>query len=74
MKKVNISEDKLKKALREIFKEEVLNKNGADPQHPFGRKGTDFEGVEDGHGESIVGDPVDPTVYDKNAPDGIVNA
>lgn len=66
MKKVNISEDKLKKALREIFKEEVLNSEYADNQHPFGRKGTPEEGTEDGHGESIVGKPVDPTIYQPN--------
>ena len=65
MKKVNISEDKLKKALREIFKEEVYQSN-QDPfadQKEFKREGTPYENVEDGHGESIVGKPVDPTIY-----------
>ena len=74
MKKVNISEDKLKKALREIFKEEILNNdepNAATPRDPFGqdaleRKGTPYENREDGHGESIVGKPVDPTIYQPN--------
>ena len=64
MKKVNISEDKFKKALREIFKEEVLNGEAPDNQHPFGRKGTPYENVEDGHGESTVGHG--PDYLDKN--------
>ena len=68
MKKVNISEDKLKKALREIFKEEMYQSNYepfAD-QSEFEREGTPYENVEDGHGESIVGKPVDPTIYQPN--------
>lgn len=68
MKKVNISEDKLKKALREIFKEEMYQSNYepfAD-QKEFKREGTPYENVEDGHGESIVGKPVDPTIYQPN--------
>ena len=67
MKKINISEEKLKKALKEIFKEEVYQSN----QEPFAgqeleRKGTPYENVEDGHGESIVGKPADPTIYKPN--------
>jgi hypothetical protein len=68
MKKINISEDKLKKALREIFKEEMYQSNQepfAD-QSEFKREGTPYENVEDGHGESIVGKPVDPTIYQPN--------
>ncbi len=68
MKKVNISEDRLKKALREIFKEEMYQSNYepfAD-QREFKREGTPYENVEDGHGESIVGKPVDPTIYQPN--------
>lgn len=68
MKKVNISEDRLKKALREIFKEEMYQSN-QDPfadQREFKREGTPYENVEDGHGESIVGKPVDPTIYQPN--------
>ena len=68
MKKVNISEDRLKKALREIFKEEMYQSNYepfAD-QKEFKREGTPYENVEDGHGESIVGKPVDPTIYQPN--------
>ena len=72
MKKINISEEKLKKALREIFKEEMMNNdnpNAATPQDPFGqdglsREGTPYEGVEDGHGESTVGHG--PDYLDKN--------
>ena len=69
MKKINISEDKLKKALREIFKEEVLNGEYADNQHPFGREGTPEEGVEDGHGYGIVGNTAkgDQTQYNPTA-------
>jgi len=68
MKKINISEDRLKKALREIFKEEMYQSN-QDPfadQREFKREGTPYENVEDGHGESIVGKPVDPTIYQPN--------
>ena len=68
MKKVNISEDKLKKALRGIFKEEMYQSNYepfAD-QKEFKHEGTPYENVEDGHGESIVGKPVDPTIYQPN--------
>ena len=68
MKKINISEEKLKKALREIFKEEIYQDN-RDPfadQKNFEREGTPYENVEDGHGESIVGKPVDPTIYQPN--------
>ena len=63
MKIVNISEDKHKAALRKLFKEEVLNGQDPDNQHPFGRLGTDQENTEDGHGESIVGKNVDQTNY-----------
>ena len=68
MKKVNISEDRLKKALREILKEEMYQSNYepfAD-QKEFKREGTPYENVEDGHGESIVGKPVDQTIYQPN--------
>ena len=72
MKKINISEEKLKKALREIFKEQMMNNdnpNAATPYDPFGRdglsrEGTKYEGVEDGHGESTVGRG--PDNFDKN--------
>lgn len=68
---VNISEEKFRRALREVFKQEVgalNNDEAATPHDPFGqdgleRKGTPYEGVEDGHGESIVGKPSDPTIY-----------
>ena len=37
MRKVNISEEKLKKVLREVFKEEVLNNDGHESNpDPFG--------------------------------------
>ena len=35
MKKINISEEKFKRALREVFKEEVLNGPNADNQNPL---------------------------------------
>ena len=60
---VNISEEKFKRALREVFKEQVLNGEYPDNQHQFGRLGTDQENTEDGHGESIVGKNVDQTNY-----------
>ena len=58
MKKINISEEKLKKALREIFKEQMMNNdnpNAATPYDPFGQDGFGREGIEDEHGESTVG-------------------
>ena len=67
MKKINISEEKLKKALREIFKEQMMNNdnpNAATPQDPFGQDGFSREVVEDGHGESTVGRG--PDNFDKN--------
>lgn len=67
---INISEKKFMKALRRIVEMEDVYNN----YEPFEREGTPYENVEDGHGESIVGKNIDPTVYDKNAPDGIVNA
>ena len=68
MKKVNISEDRLKKALREVFKEEVLNGENPDNQHPLGREGGELEmGVgDDGsmrHDVGIVDTPEDLTNY-----------
>jgi hypothetical protein len=75
---VNISEKKFMKALRHIVTEEAPS--NYDPfadqiadKKKFSRLGTPYEGNQDGHGESTVGEPVDPTVYDKNAPDSIVN-
>jgi hypothetical protein len=69
---VNISEEKFRRALREVFKQEVgalNNDEAATPHDPFGqdgleRKGTPYEGVEDGHGESTVGRG--PDNFDKN--------
>ena len=66
MKKVNISEDKLKKALREIFKEEMYQSN----QEPFADQTKEKElemGVgDDGsmrHDAGIVDTPEDLTNY-----------
>jgi hypothetical protein len=66
-KTIKITEDKFKRVLREVFKEEIYQDN----RDPFAdqrmeREGTPYEGVEDGHGESIVGKPVDPTIYQPN--------
>lgn len=70
MKKINISEDKLKKALREIFKEEMYQSN-QEPfagQNKFKREGTPEDEVEDGYGYGIVGNNAkgDPTLYPPN--------
>lgn len=64
-KTINITEDKFKRVLREVFKEEIYQDN----RDPFAdqrmkRKGTPYEGVEDGHGESTVGHG--PDYLDKN--------
>ena len=67
-KTIKITEDKFKRVLREVFKEEIYQDN-RDPfadQKEFKREGTPYENVEDGHGESIVGKPVDPTIYQPN--------
>ena len=70
MKKVNISEEKLKKALREVFKEEVLNNNDPNaptPYDPFGLDAKNDMGVgDDGsmrHDAGIVDTPEDLTNY-----------
>lgn len=71
-KTIKITEDKFKRVLKEVFKEEMMNNdnpNAATPQDPFGqdgfsREGTPYEGVEDGHGESTVGRG--PDYLDKN--------
>ena len=66
MKKINISEEKLKKALREIFKEEMLNGSNPDNYDPFGLE-NDMGVGDDGtlnHDVGTVGEPSDPTEYD----------
>ena len=60
-KKINITEEKLKRALMKIMAEDIDVRNNYEP---FDLKGTPFENSQDGHGESIVGEPSDPTVYD----------
>ena len=67
MKKINISEEKFKKALKEIFKEEMQQSN----QEPFDdqKKEKELEmGVGDdgtlNHDVGTVGEPSDPTEYD----------
>lgn len=64
-KTIKITEDKFKRVLREVFKEEIYQDN----RDPFAdqrmkREGTPYEGVEDGHGESTVGHG--PDYLDKN--------
>ena len=73
---INISEEKFRKALKEMLINEIAPEydpsSNSEP-FEFERTGTPQESVEDGHGEGLVGKPADPTVYDKNAPDDIVN-
>jgi hypothetical protein len=64
-KTIKITEDKFKRVLREVFKEEIYQDN----RDPFAdqrmkREGTPYERVEDGHGESTVGHG--PDYLDKN--------
>lgn len=56
---VNISEEKFRRALREVFKEEILNGPNADNQNPLG--------VDDeNHDVSTVGE-FDSETLDKNS-------
>ena len=73
---VNISEKRFKSALKGMLMNEINSEyDPTSNQEPFefDRSGTPYDNTEDGHGEGIVGKPTDPTVYDKNAPDDIVN-
>jgi len=68
-KTINITEDKFKRVLREVFKEEIYEDNQRPfkdqaKEKEFERNGTSYEGVEDGHGESTVGRG--PDNFDKN--------
>ena len=70
MRKVNISEEKLKKALREVFKEEVLNNNDPNaptPYDPFGLDAKNDMGVgDDGTLDHNVGIEHPEETRDKN--------
>ena len=59
---VNISEEKFKRALRELFKEEVLNGPNADNQNPLG---VDDEDGTLNHDVGTVGE-FDSETLDKN--------
>lgn len=64
---VNISEEKFRRALREVFKEEVLNGANADNQNPFG-VGDEMGVGDDGtlnHDVGTVGE-FDSETLDKN--------
>ena len=62
---VNISEDKFRKALREIVAGEYANS----PQDPFASQKED-----DNHNQAITGNPLDdPTNYTKNIGMDIAN-
>jgi hypothetical protein len=68
-KTIKITEDKFKRVLREVFKEEIQEDNFRPfeeqaKEKEFERNGTPYEGVEDGHGESTVGHG--PDYLDKN--------
>ena len=68
-KTIKITEDKFKRVLREVFKEEIYEDNQRPfedqaKEKEFERNGTPYEGVEDGHGESTVGHG--PDYLDKN--------
>lgn len=63
MKKINISEEKFKRALREVFKEEVLNGPNADNQNPLGVN--DEDGTLN-HDVGTVGE-FDSETFDKNS-------
>lgn len=68
-KTIKITEDKFKRVLREVFKEEIQENNfrpfeDQAKEKEFERNGTPYEGVEDGHGESTVGHG--PDYLDKN--------
>lgn len=68
-KTIKITEDKFKRVLREVFKEEIQEDNfrpfkDQAEEKEFERNGTPYEGVEDGHGESTVGRG--PDNFDKN--------
>ena len=59
---VNISEEKFRRALREVFKEEILNGPNADNQNPFG---VDDEDGTLNHDVGTVGE-FDSETLDKN--------
>jgi hypothetical protein len=68
-KTIKITEDKFKRVLREVFKEEIQDDNFRPFEEQakgkeFERNGTPYEGVEDGHGELTVGHG--PDYLDKN--------
>lgn len=66
-KTINISEEKFRKALREVFKEEMLNGANADNQNPFG-VGDEMGVGDDGtlnHDVGTVGE-FDSETLDKN--------
>lgn len=68
MKKVNISEEKLKKALREVFKEQILNGPNPDNHNPLDPPddSSDMGVGDDGsmrHDAGIVDTPEDLTNY-----------
>ena len=68
MKKINISEEKLKKALREVFKEQILNGPNPDNHNPLDPPDdlSDMGVGDDGsmrHDVGIVDTPEDLTNY-----------